>query len=97
MKNGKIINELCGGYLDWFDKNYIEDREKCATLIIGAQKDYPFTPKYLKDGCEFLKTTIIKDESLYTHIKLIGDLCNKGVSAAETGAQLREILKKLKP
>ena len=83
---------LSTSLLDWFDENYIEDREECANIIIKAQRDYVFTAGKLKEGCIELKKTLIQHESLYTHIKLIGDLCNVGISAANAGALLRNVI-----
>ena len=86
---------LCAVLLDWFDKNYIENREECARLVIKGTIDYPFTPEQLKEGCVELKKTMIQDESLFTHIKLIGDLCSIGVSASIAGEKIREALLKM--
>ncbi len=87
---------LCTVLLDWFDKNYIESKEECVRLIIKGTTDYPFTPEQLKEGCVELKKTMIQDESLYTHIKLIGDIYSVGVSASIAGEQIREIILKMR-
>lgn len=82
--------------LNWFDKNYTENRKECARLVIEGIRDYPIAPEQLKDGCTELKKTTIKDESLYTHIKLIGDLCNVGVSASVAGKKIRDAILKMR-
>ena len=82
--------------LDWSDDKYIDDREDCAKMIIKATIDYPFTPEQLREGCAELKKTMIQDESLSTHIKLLGDLCNIGVSASIAGEKLREAILKMR-
>lgn len=81
--------------LNWFDKNYSEPREECERLVIKGTIDYPFTPEQIKEKCSELKDTIIKNESLCNHIKLIGDLCNVGVSASIAGEKIREAILKM--
>ncbi len=98
MKNKPKCNYepiLSSNLLDWFDENYIEPRDECASLVIKGTKDYPFTPEELKEGCKELNDTIIKDESLWTHIKLLGDLCDLGVSASIAGERIRNAMIKI--
>jgi len=86
---------LCAILLDWFDENYIENRKECAKAIIKGTIDYQFTPEQLKEGCEELKKIIIYKGSIWTHIKLIGDLCNIGISASIAGEKIREAILKM--
>ena len=98
-KNNKAMQYepvLDAAILNWFDENYIEDINECARIIIKATIDYPFTPKQLQEGCMGLKKTMAKDENLRTHIKLIGDLSNVGMSASIAAEQIREVILRMK-
>ena len=90
---GKYKLVLSTELLDWFDDNYSESRDECAMLVLDAQRDYPITAKQLKNGCVELKK--IMDESLYVHIKLIGDLSNVGISSNIAVESIRKALQSI--
>ena len=93
MQYEPVLSEVI---LDWFDKNYIESRSECAKAVIKATIDYPFTVEELKEKCQELRKTELKNQSLSTHIKIIGDLCNYGVNASIAGEKIREALFKMR-
>ncbi len=98
MKGNELTKQyepvLSEELLDWFDNNYIESRDECAKAVIKGTIDYPFTVEQLKEGCEELRKTELKNKGIWIHIRLIGDLCNVGISASKAGESLRNILMK---
>lgn len=97
LVESKPNHELYEAPLDWFDENYQETREECMDILIKTQKDYPFTFEQLKQGCIELKKSLIEYHGLSTHIRLIGDLCEVGLSASEAGKNLRLVIDNFKP
>lgn len=86
--------------IDWFDNNYIEDRDECIGLVIDGTINYPFTPYQLIEGCKELRKYEREtgaEHSLASHIGIIGKLCNMGISASITGECIRkELIKRHK-
>ena len=76
--------------LSWFSSKYKQTEEECFQMLLQAQKDNIFTIDQIHDGCIELARGSIIEMDLPTHIRILAELCNKGVKSSVAGKKLRE-------
>ena len=78
--------------LNWFVKNYIENKDQCLFLSEQAEIKYKFTKEGVYEGCVELRRGRTYKDLLETHIKLLGEMGNIGINSCIAGIKLREAL-----
>lgn len=81
--------------LKWFTDNYIQTKNECIVILLQAQKDYPFTIEQIQDGCIALRKLDFDKNHLPTHIKILDEMCNRGIKASIAGEKLRKTILKI--
>lgn len=78
--------------LKWFTENYIEDENQCVLLLEQAEKKYSFTIDQFYTGCFELRKSKFENESLKTHLQLLGVMSDVGIHSNVAGIKLREAI-----
>jgi len=78
--------------LDWFNDNFIENKEQIENLLEEMEKYHTISREQLLDGCKELNKFSNNKKSLKTYLKIFESMSDIGIGAQITGMKLREAL-----
>ena len=87
-------NKLRGSQmLKWFTDNFKQSEEECIAILMEAQRCYPFTIDKIHEGCIAIRGDVFKElGDLPKYIRLLGEMCDAGMSATKAGEVSRKTL-----